>query len=255
MFFERHGLDDASLFQRRPFSLTYFPMHFHRAYELIVVKQGVLEMMIDHVEQRFVQGDVVLIFANQLHDIRLDQPASIDIILFSPEMIREFYKDYKGVVPISNKLDGVTQEIIDDLENIYEKKAFLYKICAMAVRQLSFKPLAYAERPKVIYNMLMYVESHYHKDINLKVIAKALGYDYAYLSKAFIQWTGITFTEYLNHYRISNATHMLENTSYQIGEIAFKCGYNNFRTFNRNFKDIVGVSPSSYMKGARVESL
>ena len=56
----------------------------------------------------------------------------------------------------------------------------------------------------------------------------------------------MSFTEYLNHYRITQATQLLKNTEEKVTNIAFQVGYENLRTFNRNFQKIVGMRPNIY---------
>jgi YesN/AraC family two-component response regulator len=248
MFFERHGLDSTNLFQIKKFRLERYPVHFHLAYEFIWVEEGMLTMNIDGKQQHFMAGEAAIIFANQLHDLHLTKESKEHFLLFSPELINDFHKEYKGQIPITNKLIFDQKPALDMLDNIYEKKRFLYDLCARIVNQMDFQPAVQVDRTTVIYDVLLYVEENYQKNINLQSLAKELKYDYTYLSKLFGKLMGMTFTEYLNHYRISNTLFFLDNSQYSISDIVFKCGYNNFRTFNRNFKQIVGMSPTQYMK-------
>ncbi|MFP7460790.1 AraC family transcriptional regulator [Niallia circulans] len=96
---------------------------------------------------------------------------------------------------------------------------------------------------KVFHRILLYVDSHYSQDCTLKVAAKHLQYDYAYLSKLFVHITNMTFTEYLTHYQISQVCYQLKNRKLPIGKIAITVGYNNLRSFHRHFKKITRISP------------
>jgi YesN/AraC family two-component response regulator len=248
MFFERHGLDSTDLFQINNFRLERYPVHFHLAYEFIWVEEGMLTMSIDGQEQHFMAGESAIIFPNQLHDIQLSDQSKEHFLLFSPELVNDFHKAYKGRIPAINKVIFDEKPALDLMDNIYEKKRFLYDLCARIVKQMTFQPIDQVDRETIIYDILLYVEENHQKNINLRKLAKALKYDYSYLSRIFNQWMGMTFTEYLNHYRISNALFFLDHSEDNISNIVFKCGYNNFRTFNRNFKQIVGMSPTQYIK-------
>src|SRR5690606_26324534 len=105
------------------------------------------------------------------------------------------------------------------LDSIYRQKSFLYGICATLVENTEFIPVEHSTKTRVLHKILLYVDKNYHSDCTLKVIAKQLQYDYAYLSKLFVQMTNMTFTEYLNHYRISQACYLLKNSEQTVSEI------------------------------------
>ena len=58
--------------------------------------------------------------------------------------------------------------------------------------------------------------------------------------------TGKTFITYVNDTRISFATRWLLETDLSIGEIAFKCGFNNIANFNRLFKKSKKCTPKEF---------
>ena len=58
---------------------------------------------------------------------------------------------------------------------------------------------------------------------------------------------GISYTEYLNKYRINRALYMLSNQNHvQIQQIAEECGYDSLCSFNRNFKHFLSFYPFMY---------
>lgn len=248
VFFEKHGVDEKELF--RCFSLRnyQFPFHFHRAYELIYVDEGQLSISIDENEYLLHQNDLAFIFPNQIHAFKTVDFSEITIILFSPELIGYFYRHYKGFVPNDNILHLKLDLDLKSLDSIYSQKSFLYAICDKLVEQKSFIPVKHSSQTKVVYKILLFIEQNYSKECTLKTVAEHLNYDYQYLSKLFAQRINMTFTEYLNNYRISQACYLLKNSAQSIGEIAFNCGYSNLRTFHRNFKKITGISPREYRK-------
>ena len=65
-------------------------------------------------------------------------------------------------------------------------------------------------------------------------------------SRFFKQHTGRTLSDYIIDIRMGNATRMLIDTNESVGEICFKCGYNNMSNFNRIFKRKKGCTPSEF---------
>jgi YesN/AraC family two-component response regulator len=246
VLFEKHGMDEKEFFRFFPLKNYNFPLHFHRAYELIYVNGGRISVSIDQKEYHLKKDDLVFIFNNQMHEFKTIDYSDITIILFSPELIGHFFMNHKGLIPEDNVLHLNEKLDLDKLNSIYSQKSFLYALCADLTNKTSFVPVKQSPQTKALYKILLYVDQNYSVDCTLKDVARHLQYDYPYLSKLFVQLMNMTFTEYLNNYRISQACYLLKNTHQSIGEVAANCGYNNLRTFHRNFREIITLSPKEY---------
>jgi len=62
----------------------------------------------------------------------------------------------------------------------------------------------------------------------------------------FRQKSGKTFAQFVNELRISLACKFLNHGNYSIGQISDEAGFNNLSNFNRQFKNLMGKSPSEY---------
>lgn len=223
-----------------------FPLHFHRAYELIIVNEGELAVTIDQKEYILHKNDLAFIFHNQLHGFKTITHSEIMIVIFSPELIGHFFMNYKGFIPKNNVFHVSHTPNMDRLDSIYRQKSFVYDICSTLIDHTEFLPVEHSTKTKVLHKILLFVDENYMNDCTLKTVAKHLQYDYAYLSKLFVHMTGMTFTEYLTQYRVLQAGYLLKNSQKSISEIAINCGFNNLRSFNRNFKKITSQSPSRF---------
>lgn len=56
----------------------------------------------------------------------------------------------------------------------------------------------------------------------------------------------LSATRFINHVRIEEAKDQLRNTSLSISEIGYACGFRHISTFNRVFRESVGMTPSDY---------
>lgn len=244
--FEKHGVIEKDYFTHFRLSSYQFPLHFHRAYEFIYVNDGKLSVRVDEREYEATSGDMVIIFPNQLHEFRTIGHSLITVILFAPEWVSDFYTDYKGFVPADNILKTKTEPDPESLETKYARKSFLYGVCAELIRRMPFTEVQYSPQTKILYKILLFVEVNHSSDCTLKVMSQQLQYDYCYLSKLFVRLMKMSFTDYLNRYRISQACYLLKNSSQTIGEVASQCGFNNLRSFHRNFRVITRQSPTEY---------
>lgn len=94
--------------------------------------------------------------------------------------------------------------------------------------------------------ILTHVKEHYQECLSIEDMAKASGFSGSHFMKFFKQHMGISFTAYLNDYRLTMAARMLSASSDTIAAIAIENGFDNLSYFNRQFKKKFGMTPSRY---------
>lgn len=244
--FEQYGMEGEDFFNYSSLTDLNFPLHFHRAYEIIMVEKGEMVVSIEEKDYTLNANEAVFIFPNQLHKLSTPDHSICKVFIFSPELIGHFFSSYKSSVPICNQfvVESIPEQ--QELRSVYAQKALLYSYCDILLQSTSFESIKVSSKRKIIQNILIYIDDHYQDDCTLKDVSMAVQYDYAYLSKLFYQYTHLTFTTYINRYRLTQATYLLLNTEDAISDIAHKCGYKTLRTFNRNFKEFKQVSPTAF---------
>ena len=81
-------------------------------------------------------------------------------------------------------------------------------------------------------------------------LASELGMSESRFSRFFRRATGNTYTDFVNHVRISRACQLLMSSGSYITNICYEVGFNNVANFNRRFLEIKGMTPSEYRKQA-----
>lgn len=97
-----------------------------------------------------------------------------------------------------------------------------------------------------IQRSLEYINLHFKEKITLQNVAEYAGYNPTHFSKLFHKKMGIAFNHYVSSLRVNHAKRLLSTTEYSIFFICFECGFSSVSSFNRNFSQIVGVSPNAY---------
>jgi two-component system response regulator YesN len=67
-----------------------------------------------------------------------------------------------------------------------------------------------------------------------------------YFSKLFKDEVGETFIDYITNLRIQKSKELLAESQLSGKEICFEIGYGDPNYFSRNFKRIVGITPTEY---------
>ncbi|MBC9928935.1 AraC family transcriptional regulator [Chitinophaga qingshengii] len=96
-------------------------------------------------------------------------------------------------------------------------------------------------------------ERQCYKDAGLTLgdLAKTLDIHPAILSQVINSKEGKSFYDYINVLRVEAFKQLLlqpVSQRYTLLSLAFECGFNSKTSFNRNFKKITRLSPSSYLK-------
>lgn len=138
--------------------------------------------------------------------------------------------------------------------------AVFYALCVVGMKHIKFilKPKMdsgklgqlqeIAEKSKrVIESEKLYK----NEDISLSVVAGKVGTSPHILSGALNDYLNMSFSDWINHYRVSHSAELLRdksNNHIKLEAIAFESGFSTVSVFYRNFKKIHKLTPTEYRK-------
>ena len=102
---------------------------------------------------------------------------------------------------------------------------------------------------------ISYFSEHYNEPISIDDYAEQNHVSASWFIRNFRLYAGITPKQFILQKRIYNAEALLQNTQYNINEIAQIVGYDNPLYFSRIFQKAKGLSPSEYRKNAKSRGL
>ncbi|MBQ8345748.1 MAG: helix-turn-helix transcriptional regulator [Clostridia bacterium] len=247
------------------------PVHLHRGYEWICVLNGNLSVTVDQTVFPVGEGHSILIFPYQLHGFVCQEDTDFYIVVFSGNEVDSFSKDMKKqttetptFVPSAATFSYARESFLGNCiptgkqsthlapPAFLRRKAALYAITSDFSEQCELSEISSKGRAWMM-EILHYVEEHFTEDISLGGIAEQMGYSYEHLSRAMKDTLGIGFKELLNQYRCERARHLIERGNDSLTNIAYKSGFQSVRTFNRVFKEKLGLLPSEYQKAQKGE--
>lgn len=100
------------------------------------------------------------------------------------------------------------------------------------------------ERMHVIYK---HVEAHFQKPIKISEIASIVNLSEAAFCRYFKKATKLTYTDFVNQYRINHAKKLLMQNA-NVTEACYDTGFESLSYFNKIFKKITGENPSAFRK-------
>ena len=90
---------------------------------------------------------------------------------------------------------------------------------------------------------------------SLSDLATALGINETYVSRTINQGLGLSFNQYINQHRITFAQPLLQQPKSSILNSALQSGFNSKATFNRVFKEQLGMTPSQYKNSLKTSHI
>ena len=232
--------------------------HFHKNPEIIYVLEGAVDCTADAGNIRLAAGEFGLCLPYEIHSYRPLAGSRSWVIVFSEDFVRLFAKQVAGKrgkgyafrCPAAVE-QYIRSELIEAEEHsLLGLKACLYALCAQYSEQVPLTERNGKEF-KVASAVLDYVRQNHTNRVSLGEIAEKLGYDYNYMSRYFRNTFDMTFTEFVNVYRLETAVNLLENTEKSITAVALESGFQSVRNFNHFFKNNTGKTPTEYRKAAR----
>lgn len=254
--------------------------HIHDKIEILYCLKGALVIYLNGEKNYFEQGDMVLINSNEIHKIIGDSDGKNDYIVvkIEPEMLYDSSQaifEMKYVLPFTLKKSAYPQVfkrgvIADtDLPRLFRqideenrKKFFGYELAIRAcVCELFLWILRYwyslgldlnesfditSNHIDILKHAFEFVEQHFSENISASDTAVYCNVSYSYFSRMFKKHMGRSFTEYLNHYRVSAAESLLTTTNKNITEIALETGFSDCGYFIKVFKQQKGISPRKF---------
>ncbi|WP_163712709.1 helix-turn-helix domain-containing protein [Mangrovibacterium lignilyticum] len=112
---------------------------------------------------------------------------------------------------------------------------------------VSYQPVETTEEKTSDEKCMAYINRNFHNsELNLDLVAKETGIPQRRITNAINAGFNCNFKTYINRIRINEAKRLLAESDLNIGEIAYKVGFNSQSHFNRVFKSELDTSPSAY---------
>lgn len=255
-------------------------LHTHEFYQIYYIESGSLTHYIENSSSNLFAGDMFIIPPGIKHRISEDPSCVFYSFSFMVSSLGEKNLANGFVLDFLQKISSdesvrpkitVPNEDVLQTENMihyiykefYDKKAACGEIIrgyAIALLSLFARTYyesslifssSYEDNQKFILTCIDYIKNNYFQDITMEEIVKLSAMSKTSFCSLFKQISGCSFNKYLNQCRIHQAIQYIE-TGYKITAIYGLCGYNDFSTFYRNFKKIMGISPKEYSARYRI---
>ncbi|CAN5491122.1 AraC family transcriptional regulator [soil metagenome] len=257
----------------RPSLRNSFYWHYHPEFELVYVEAF---SGIRHVGQHisgYTESDLVLIGQNIPH-LNFDYEVKTDykqiVVQLKQHFLGDAFKDapeFAAIQQLFNRaylglsFTGNTKEIVaEKLKEMHQLGHFEQLLCLLEIFQIlanSNEVIALNDRDTSIKLFLNdkirmgtiyeYIHDNYNEKPDVNKVAATVHLSTAAFCRYFKKHTKMTFTDFVNQYRLTVAkTLLLQNKT--ISEACYEVGFESLSYFNKLFKKISGENPSEFKK-------
>lgn len=261
--------------ERHKTEFTY-PLHQHKEYELNFIEngKGVRRIVGDSVEEI---GDYELVLiggenlehvweqgncrSTDIREITIQFPGDI----FGNGLLsRNQFASIKKMLaraghglsfPLASimKIYSVLDTIASEQERFIQFLKFLYILYELSVSDdsrvlasSSFAHSAKSTESRRVQKVKQYIDDNYSKPLKLAELADLVGMSPVAFSRFFRRRTDRTLSDYIVDIRLGHAARMLVDTTKNVSEICYECGFNNLSNFNRTFKAKRNYTPREF---------
>lgn len=254
--------------------------HYHEEFEIVYFRKGKALYEIDFLPYIIEQESILIIPKNAVHSAKSVDYTMCegDVFIFNDLLLEDSLKSFyinNHTIPLINgdmifkvidvntdkKLFSKLKNLLITIKTQNNEKKLAYELLIKGlileffglilqseysiVRNLNKNDLEKTEKMKKVYQ---YIHENFKKEISLNEAAKLVSLNNTYFSRYFKEYSGQTFNDYVNTYRITHATHLLFNNKTNITDICFESGFQDLSYFIKVFKKKMGKTPFKYRK-------
>lgn len=249
-----------------------FEFHYHDFDKIIIFLKGTVDYIIEGKSYTLMPYDIVLVNHNDIHRpvIDLKDPYERIIVYLSPGFIDSYRTDGYDLSLCFRKADKAHSNVlrmhsleksrlfktIQNLEkatcsdgyanDLYCQVLFLEFMIHLNRAFLSHHVdfLKTNQANQKVLRLMEYINQNLTSDLSICHLAERFYLSQYYMMRLFKQETGYTIGTYISQKRLLLAKELLLK-DIPITQICFDCGFKNYSTFSRAYKEFFGETPKA----------
>jgi AraC-like DNA-binding protein/mannose-6-phosphate isomerase-like protein (cupin superfamily) len=278
--------DDFKLFHIRDSKSLDFQFHYHDFYKIIIFISGKVNYLIEGRTYKLKPWDILLVSSSETHKAVIDSSEVYErIVIWVNSNFLEKYSSQEGNLLTSFEIASrdkfnllrASAEVIRDIKHtvnnlekagndrdfgskLLKNSLFLQLmvfINRVYLRTENNKSIIDIEYDETIEKILDYIKDKLTEDLSIEKLAALFFINKYYLMHKFKEQTGYTIHNYILQKRLIYANSLMKSGR-SVTEACMACGFNDYSSFLKAFKNMFGLSPKKYyktLKELRIEGL
>lgn len=252
--------------------LAKIPFHYHDFHKIILFVSGKMDYIIEGKTYPLEPRDIIFVSAGEIHRplIRGNVDYERIVIYISPDFLKKYDTDKEKLSTcfslarttssVMHLTAGKTHDLLyhmEKLENNAHKDGFandLYteilfiEFMILLNRSLlshEIDDMHIAVYDKKILPLLQYINDNLLQKLTIDSLAEKFYLSKYYMMRRFKDATGYSIHQYIINKRLLYARSLLAD-DIALTKICFDCGFRDYSTFSRAFKELFQQTPKQY---------
>lgn len=210
----------------------YQYIYYHVSESITLKRLSEIFMLSESSISKYISSTINMSYADFLKIIRVSKAENL--LIYSSRSINEIadevgFADSSHFIKVFTEKNGLSPS----------KYRELYKKANIHSRNIN------TEKG---FKMIAYVRDHYTEELKSVTIAEMFDVSVLELNQTFMFLTEKNFEDYLRNLRINKACELLLSSDDDIISVSLAVGYNNTKSFTRNFEKVKGITPGNFRK-------
>lgn len=254
-------------------NLKEIPFHYHDFHKLLLFLSGSGEYIIEGKTYPLQPRDIIFVSAGEIHRpvLKPDLPYERIVIYVAPDFLSRYERNGESLAScfqlakkhssVMHVPEGTSHDLLyhmDRLEKAAHEQSFAHGLYAELLfiefmillhrslysnEMLTTHEAHYDEK---IQTLLRYIQEHLADELTIDRLAEQSYLSKYYLMRHFKKETGYSLHQYINSKRLLLARRLLDSTSAPVTEICYDCGFQDYSTFSRAFRQMFHLTPTQY---------
>ncbi len=251
----------------------FFFWHFHPEFELVFIDGASGTRHVGKHVSRFQGSDMVFIGSDIPHlnfDYGIKTPYEKIVVHIKPDFlngalggtpelhaIQQLFEQSKYAIAFGPRAKTLVGDRLKQLHTKASFDQFLELLSILQVLSDTDDKVLLHEHPVInphtrkeqgrLRHIYQFLDEQYQRKITIAEVARLSNLTNAAFCRYFKRMTRLTFTEFVNHYRVDKAKKLLRLDN-NVTEACFQCGFESISYFNKVFRKVTGENPLAFKK-------
>lgn len=269
---------DYELQYKRDAYLQDVELHHHDFYEIYFLVSGNVTYTIESKLCPVLPGEVLLISPRELHQVYIRPEMAVYeryVLWIDPQLLPRLSTprtnllkaldptnpSYCNKLRMNRSMQAHIQHLMESLYRESQTESFgtdLIRTSLLTQLLIAINRLAEegaeeqteSSREDMVSDVIEYINTNFARDLTLTSLADTFFISKYHLSHRFSRRMGISVNRYIRKKRLQNARQMLASGE-KPNTVFSQCGFHDYVSFYRAFKEEYGSSPREYLQSAR----